>query len=77
MTRREALGELGEPAYDPATIAHDFEFVATKLGIGVEELRGYLEAPKKTYRDYESQQRLYTFGASAMRFLGLELGGKR
>lgn len=77
MTREEALKKLKEPAYDPATINHDFEYIATKLGITVEELRGYHQAPNKTYRDYKSQQAIYAMGAPLMRLLGLELGGKR
>jgi N-acetyl sugar amidotransferase len=77
MTREEALKELESPAYDPEMIAHDFEFVATKLGISVQELKGYAGAPRKTYRDYKSQQRFYALGAPVMRVLGLERGGKR
>lgn len=77
MTREQALEKLKEPAYDPETIKHDFEYIATKLGITVEELRSYHEAPKKTYRDYKSQQAIYAMGAPLMRLLGLELGGKR
>jgi len=77
MTREEALEKLKEPAYDPETIKHDFEYIATKLGITVEELRGYHEAPNKTYRDYKSQQAIYAMGAPLMRLFGLELGGKR
>jgi len=67
MTREEALEKLKTPAYDPVTIKHDFEYIATKLGISVEELRGYHEAPNKTYRDYKSQQAIYTLGAPLMR----------
>jgi len=77
MTREEALEKLKEPAYDPKMIEHDFEYIATKLGITVEELRGYHEAPNKTYRDYKSQRAIYAMGAPVMRLLGLELGGKR
>ena len=77
MTRAEAIEKLKRPAYDTESIAHDFEFIATKLGISVAELRGYFSAPNKTYRDYRSQQALYALGAPAMRLLGLELGGKR
>jgi N-acetyl sugar amidotransferase len=77
MTREEALARLAEPAYDPASIAQDFEYVATKLGISVEELQSYLDAPNRSYRDYKSQQRIYTVGAGVMRLFGLELGGKR
>lgn len=77
MTREEALHRLKEPAYDPETVDRDFEYIATKLGITVEELRGYHESPNKTYRDYKSQQTIYSLGAPVMRFLGLERGGKR
>ena len=77
MTREEALQKLKVPAYDPEMIERDFEYIATKLDITVEELRGYYEAPNKTYHDYKSQQRIYSFGAPIMRLLGLERGGKR
>lgn len=77
MTREEALAKLQTKPYDEATIAQDFEFVATKLGISVQELQGYLEAPNKTYRDYKSQRWIYDIGAKAMKALGLEVGGKR
>lgn len=77
MTRDEALEELTKPAYDPETIAQDFEYIATKLGISVEELQSYMDAPNKTYKDYKSQENIYNLGAKVMRALGLEKGGKR
>lgn len=77
MTREEALEKLLYPAYDKETIAHEFEYVATKLGISVDELQGYMDAPNKTYRDYKSQESIYLLGAKVMKFLGLERGGKR
>ncbi len=77
MTREEALENLTNPAYDPKTIAQDFEYVATKLGITVEELQSYMDAPNKTYKDYKSQESIYNVGAKLMRVLGLEKGGKR
>lgn len=77
MTREEALEKLEQPPYDEATIAHDLEFVANKLGITVDELNGYMKLPKRTYRDYRSQRRIYDWGAKAMKALGLEIGGKR
>ena len=77
MMRDEALAELDRPPYDESTIAQDFEYVATKLGISVAELQGYMETPNKTYLDYKSQQRIYMLGAKAMKALGLEIGGKR
>lgn len=77
MTREEALEELKKPAYDPETIKQDFEYVANKLGITVEELQGYMDAPNKTYKDYKSQESVYNIGAKVMRMFGLEKGGKR
>ena len=77
MTREEALEALRLPAYDAATIAHEIEFVATKLGMTVAELEACMELPGKTYRDYASQDSIYSVGRRAMRALGLERGGKR
>ncbi len=77
MTREEALEKLKQPAYDPESIHHDFEYVANKLDISVEELQAYFKLPKKTYRDYKSQQTIYNLGANALRMIGLEKGGKR
>lgn len=77
MTRDEALQRLKQPPYDPETIAQDFLYVATKLGISVNELQGYLDGPNRSYRDYRSQESIYAFGAAFMRLLGLEKGGKR
>lgn len=77
MTREEALEKLARPAYDPELIARDFEYIATKLGISVEELRGHFNSPRKTYKDYKSQEAIYLKGAKIMKFLGMELGGKR
>ena len=77
MTREEAIEDLKSPAYDPETIDADFEFIANKLGISVDELRGYLNAPNKTYKDYKNQQSIYDMGAKVMRALGMEKGGKR
>jgi N-acetyl sugar amidotransferase len=77
MTRAEALEKLKTPALDDATVRQEFEYVASKLGIGVAELQGYMDAPNKSYKDYRSQQAFYNVGARVMKFLGLELGGKR
>ena len=77
MSREEALEKLKKPAYVEETIKQDFEYIATKLGITVEELQSYLDAPNKTYKDYKNQMTIYDIGAKVMRLLGLEKGGKR
>jgi N-acetyl sugar amidotransferase len=77
MTREEALERLKEAPLDETTARQEFEYVATKLGITVAELQSYMDAPKKTHRDYLSQESIYAIGAKIMRLFGLELGGKR
>jgi len=77
MTRDEALKCLEKPAYDPATIAHDFEYVATKLRISTDELNHYFTMPKKFYWDYKNQEMLFDAGARVLRSIGLETSIKR
>ena len=77
MTRDEALEKLKTPAYDPATIDDDFDYIATKLGITVQELRSYHEMPKKSYKDYKNQEWLFDLGARVLKKLGVERSVKR
>lgn len=77
MAREEALQKMKTPPFDESTGRQDLEYVAAKLRVSAEELKGYMEAPNKTFRDYRSQHSVYTYGAKAMKFLGLEIGGKR
>ena len=62
MTRDEALAKLEQPPYDPELIEQDFGYIATKLGISKEELRGYHEMPKKFYWDYRNQRAVFDWG---------------
>jgi N-acetyl sugar amidotransferase len=77
MDRETALQELARPSWNEADIELDKEFVANKLGITVKELNEFMDLPKRTYRDFESQRHIYDAGAWVMRLLGMELGGKR
>lgn len=77
MTREEALEKLKTPPYDESTIQQDFEYIATKLDISVDELRGYLNAPNKSYKDYKNQEYIYNLGATVLKALGIVRGGKR
>lgn len=72
MTREEALLRIAVPAYDEATIAQDFEYVATKLGLSVSELQDLLKGPNKTYRDYKSSVPLIDLGTRVLRMVGLQ-----
>jgi hypothetical protein len=77
MSRDEAIEKLKKLAYDEETAKQDFEYIATKLGINVEELEGYMNSPNKTYKEYKNQMWIYDIGAKVMRMIGLEKGGKR
>jgi N-acetyl sugar amidotransferase len=77
MTRDEALIKLQEKVYTKEQIDEDFDYISNKLGITVDELWSYFYAPKKTYKDYKSQENLYSLGAKVMRYFKLEKGGKR
>jgi N-acetyl sugar amidotransferase len=77
MTREEAMNKLKSLPYDESSLNQEIEYVATKLGISVSELQSYMDAPNKSYKDYKSQESLYSLGAFVMKSLGLELGGKR
>jgi len=72
MTRKEALEKLSQSSYDKNTIAQDFEYIATKLGISVKKLQGYMDLPNKSYKDYKSQLNLFILGTKLMRLFGLE-----
>ncbi|MBO8093811.1 MAG: N-acetyl sugar amidotransferase [Prosthecochloris sp.] len=77
MTRDEALNKLKTPAVDKEALKQDFEYIATKLDITVDELQGYMDAPNKSYKDYKNQMGIYDIGAKVLRMIGVEKGGKR
>ena len=77
MEREEALEKLKIPALDDNASRHEIEYVAKKLNITTDELQKYMDAPNKTYKDYQSLEVFYMIGARVMKALGLELGGKR
>jgi len=77
MTREEALQQLERPALDESVARQEFEYVATKLGISMDQLQQYMDAPNKSYRDYKSQESIYAVGSRLLKGLGIEVGGKR
>ena len=72
MPRDEALQRIAQPAYSEDTIAHEFEYVATKLDLTVEELQALMKGPNKTYRDYKSSMPLIDLGTRVLRGLGVQ-----
>lgn len=72
LTREEALERIAKKAYDEATIIQDFEYVANKLGLTVEELKALEAGPNKTYRDYKSRMPLISFATKILRLFGVQ-----
>jgi N-acetyl sugar amidotransferase len=72
MTREEALDRISHPAYDAETIAHDFEYVATKLDISVQALRELMNGPNRSYRDYRNSMPMINAGTQVLRLLGVQ-----
>jgi hypothetical protein len=72
MTRDSALNRISRPEMDDHFLKQEFEYVAHKLDLSVNELQKLFDLPKKTYRDYKNKRDLIGFGASAMRWIGLE-----
>lgn len=77
MTRNDAIERLNVPAFDPETISDEFKYIATKLNITEEELRTYLNAPNKTYKDYNNQESMFMLGAKVLKAIGVEKSIKR
>jgi N-acetyl sugar amidotransferase len=72
MTREEALARIAEPPYSDETVAQDFEYVATKLGLTVDELKDIMRGENKTFRDYKSRMPMIELGTAALRMLGIQ-----
>jgi N-acetyl sugar amidotransferase len=72
MTRDEALARISQRAYDDETIAHDVEYIATKLDISVDELRALMRGPNRTYRDYRNAMPMINAGTQVLRMIGVQ-----
>jgi len=77
MTRDHALEELEKLPYDPKTISDEFEFIANKLEIPVDELMAYHAMPLKSFRDYKNQEKIFDIGAQVLKLMGIERAVKR
>ena len=72
MTREESLQRISKPELDEDTMAHEFEFVATKLGWTVEEFQEIFDGENKSYKDYKNNVFWITLGARIYNLLGLD-----
>lgn len=72
MTREEALEKISKPAYDEETILQDFEYIAKKLEITVQDLQNLMDGKNRTYRDYKSNMPLINLGTIILTKLGIQ-----
>ncbi len=72
MTRSEALERIKKPELDEHFLEREFEFVAHKLDLTVDELRSIFHGPNKSSADYRNRRFLIEIGSSALSLLGLE-----
>lgn len=72
MTREEALERVSKPELSEDFLEKEFEYVADKLDLTVNELHEIFEGENKTFHDYKNKIKLIGFGAKMMQKLGLE-----
>lgn len=72
MTREQALDRISRPEMDEHFLKQEFEYVAHKLSLSVDELQALFDSPKKTFRDYKNKRALIGLGTNILRKLGLE-----
>ena len=72
MSREEAFDRISRPELDEQTMAHEFEYVATKLGWTVEEFQEIFRGENKTFHDYKNNFFLITLGARLSNLFGLD-----
>jgi N-acetyl sugar amidotransferase len=72
MTRDEALKRIAKPEMDELFLKQEFEYVAHKLNLSVEELQNIFYGKNKTYHDYKNKRSLIGIGSKAMSILGHE-----
>ncbi|HEY4062595.1 MAG TPA: N-acetyl sugar amidotransferase [Puia sp.] len=59
ITQEQALEELKSPAYDPAQLKEDYEFVLKKFNLSEEEFDRIMSVPRKEHSDYKTEMSIY------------------
>ena len=72
MTRDQALDRISRPEIDDHILQQEFEYVAHKLDLSVDNLHDLFVIPKKSFRDFKNKRRLIGLGLSFTRMLQLE-----
>lgn len=72
MTREEALERISKPEMDENFLHSEFEYVANKLDLSIEDLQFIFDGENKTFHDYKNKHFMIGLGARIMNTLGLE-----
>ena len=72
MSREEALVRISKPEMDDQFIKQEFEYIANKLDLTVNQLQEIFDGKNKTFRNYKNKQKIIGIGTKTLRVLGLE-----
>ncbi|MDC0908471.1 hypothetical protein OAR98_01150, partial [Candidatus Pelagibacter sp.] len=72
MDRDEALKRISSSEMNEIFLKQEFEYVAHKLDLSIDELQDLFKIPKKYYYHYKNKRWIISLGANVMRSLGLE-----
>lgn len=72
MTRDEAVQRIAKPELKEQFLQSEFEYVANKLDLTVDQLQEIFEGENKTFHSYRNKRFLIGIGSRVMSALGLE-----
>ena len=72
LSRAEALEKIAKPVLSEHFLEREFEYVAHKLDLSVEQLQQIFDGENKTYRNYKNKRALIGLGSKVMSMLGIE-----
>ena len=72
LDRDVALKRISKPELDEQFMITEFEYVANKLDLSVNELQNIFKGKNETYKSYKNKRLLIGMGVKAMNILGLE-----
>jgi len=72
MKRDEAIERISRPEMEERFHVTEFEYVASKLDLTVDELRHIFDGPNKTFRDYRNKYWMINLGAQFLQRIGVE-----
>jgi putative aminotransferase len=72
MEREDAVERISRPEMEEHFLKQEFEYVAHKLDMSVDELEQLFQMPNRTFRNYHNKRWLIGAGSNVLRRLGME-----